>query len=134
MGKNISSSAAVSITSLVPVEIIPNASKVNVYASILSPIYTLWMFTESNFSTFVQPNTVFGMLGGIAGPLFTTEESPSVTEIVQRLPLIILFNWSNVLIFDLENQRHPESVQEDLVKKPWRPLPTGRVSPSRHEG
>ena len=89
------------------------------------------MFTESNFATFVLPNTAFGIFGVVAGPLLTTEESPSVAEIVKRLPLVILFNWSNVLIFDLANQRHPESVKEDVVNKPWRPLPTGRVSPEQ---
>ena len=131
MEKMISNSAAVSNTPLIPIGIIPNASKVKLYEHILSPIYTLWMFTESNFSTFVLPNTAFGMFGAMAGPLLTTDESPSVTAIVQRLPLVILFNWSNVLIFDLANQRHPESVKEDLANKPWRPLPTGRVSPEQ---
>ena len=40
----------------------------------------------------------------------------------------MLFNWSNVFIFELANQRRPESVKEDLLNKPSRPLPTGRIS------
>jgi 4-hydroxybenzoate polyprenyltransferase len=36
--------------------------------------------------------------------------------------------WATVFIFDLANQRLPESVQEDLANKPWRPIPTGKVN------
>ena len=88
----------------------------------------LWLFTESNFPTFVVPNTAFGILGASSGLCLTTQESPSSTKLLQRLPLVILFNWSNVLIFDFANQRLPESVEEDLANKPWRPLPAGRVT------
>lgn len=91
-------------------------------------LYTLWLFTESNFSTFVLPNTAFGILGALAGPYLTTQDNPSITGILKRLPLVVLFNWSNVLIFDLANQRTQESVKEDQLNKPWKPLPTGRVS------
>ena len=88
----------------------------------------LWLFTESNFPTFVVPNTAFGILGAISGLCLTTQKSPSGHELLQRLPLVVLFNWSNVLIFDFANQRLPESVEEDLANKPWRPLPTGKVT------
>ena len=88
----------------------------------------MWLFTESNFPTFVVPNTAFGILGAISGRCLTTQDSPAGKELLQRLPLVILFNWSNVLVFDFANQRLPESVEEDLVNKPWRPLPTGRVT------
>lgn len=87
-----------------------------------------WLFTESNFLTFVVPNTAFGILGALSGRSLTTQENPSVVDVLQRLPLVMFFNWSNVFIFDLANQRLPESVKEDLANKPWRPLPTGRVS------
>lgn len=87
-----------------------------------------WLFTESNFLTFVLPNTAFGVLGALSGTSVTTQGSPTIAELLQRLPLITLFNWSNVFIFDLANQRLPESIQEDLINKPWRPLPTGRIT------
>ena len=40
----------------------------------------------------------------------------------------MLWNWLNVLIFDLANQRLPASVIEDAVNKPWRPIPSGRLT------
>ncbi|KAL9015486.1 MAG: hypothetical protein Q9185_007119 [Variospora sp. 1 TL-2023] len=91
-------------------------------------LVTLWLFTESNFSTFVLPNTAFGILGALSGPRLTTQRQVFLTDVIERLPAVMLFNWSNVLIFDLANQRYPESVKEDRLNKPWRPLPAGRIS------
>ena len=107
------------------------STKVSCLAQMKSFVYLLWLFTESNFPTFVLPNTAFGILGALSGPCLTTHEVTSIKAVLQRLPLIILFNWSNVFIFDLANQRHPESIKEDVANKPWRPLPTGRLSPEQ---
>ncbi|CAJ2505019.1 Uu.00g124130.m01.CDS01 [Anthostomella pinea] len=90
----------------------------------------IWDFTESNFGTFVVPNTAFGILGGFAAEILIEglPRQPSPQDILQRLPTVILFNWCNVLIFDLANQRYPESVQEDILNKPWRPIPAGKIT------
>jgi 4-hydroxybenzoate polyprenyltransferase len=88
----------------------------------------LWLFTESNFTTFVIPDTVFGIFGALAGPLLTSNASPDLLAILSRLPQVLLYNWSNLLIFDLANQRHPDAVVEDALNKPWRPLVTGRIT------
>lgn len=91
--------------------------------------YLIWEFTESNFGTFVLPNTAFGMLGALVPSLLVdcpTRGSPLV--ILRRLPIVVTFNWYNVLIFDLANQRLPESIREDSLNKPWRPIPTGKVT------
>ncbi|KAI1336876.1 UbiA prenyltransferase family-domain-containing protein [Xylariaceae sp. FL0016] len=90
----------------------------------------IWEFTESNFDTFVIPNTSFGVLGAFAAAALTEgyEKAPTVFEILCRLPLVLAFNWYSVLIFDLANQRSPESVQEDVINKPWRPIPTGKAT------
>ncbi|CCF33476.1 hypothetical protein CH063_05665 [Colletotrichum higginsianum] len=94
----------------------------------------IWDFTESNFATFVVPNTAFGLLGGLTGSPLTTLGQPTMTttlSVLQRLPLVVAFNWYSVLVFDLANQRGPESVDEDLVNKPWRPIPAGKVTPEQ---
>lgn len=92
--------------------------------------HLVWEFTRSNFHTFVIPNTAFGILGAFV-PMFAVvgpNRSPSVAEILLRIPAVIGFNWCNVLVFDLANQRSAESIQEDLLNKPWRPIPTGKIT------
>ncbi|GAB1191600.1 hypothetical protein APSETT444_000780 [Aspergillus pseudonomiae] len=90
----------------------------------------IWLFSESDIPTFVLPNSAFGLLGALAGPALADGRIfPSAIDLVfYRLPLVILFNWAVVFIFQLANQRSPEAIQEDRLNKPWRPLPTGRIS------
>lgn len=85
------------------------------------------MFTESDFLTFVGPDTAFGIFGALAGPLLLNN-SDGPYRVLARTPLVILYNWANVLIFDLANQRTPQSAEEDRINKPHRPLPSGRMT------
>ena len=93
-------------------------------------ILLIWHFTESNFTTFVLPNAGFGLLTALAAPLLTNRPNhltvPSL--LLQRLPRVVLFNWANVFVFDLANQRLPESELEDQINKPWRPVPSKQIS------
>ena len=91
---------------------------------------TLWLFTESDFFTFVIPDTCFGVFGALAGPLLTTASSPSLLGVLARTPLSLLYNWGNLLVFDLANQGSEDAALEDNINKPWRPIPTGRMSVS----
>ncbi|KAF2973356.1 hypothetical protein GQX73_g212 [Xylaria multiplex] len=90
----------------------------------------IWVFTESNFDTFVIPNTAFGVLGAFAASVLVEgfEQIPTALEILWRFPLVLAFNWYSVFIFDLANQRSPESIEEDRINKPWRPIPTEKVT------
>ncbi|KAM7199175.1 UbiA prenyltransferase [Rhypophila sp. PSN 637] len=97
--------------------------------SIRNFLYDLWLFTESDFFTFVGPDSAFGIFGALAGPLLLDNPDPPL-KVLARAPAVILFNWSNLLIFDLANQRLPESVEEDRINKPHRPLPSGRWTPT----
>lgn len=90
---------------------------------------TLWLFSYSDISTFVVPDTAFGVLGALSGSHLTTNSSPDHVAILIRAPLAALYIWLNVLVFELANQRLPESVIEDSLNKPWRPLPNGRITP-----
>ncbi|KAI1182699.1 UbiA prenyltransferase family-domain-containing protein [Nemania serpens] len=90
-------------------------------------IWDLWLFTESDFLTFVGPDTAFGIFGALAGPLLLNN-SDGPYRVLARTPLVILYNWANVLIFDLANQRTPQSAEEDRINKPHRPLPSGRMT------
>ena len=89
-------------------------------------LQNLWLFTKDDFDTFVLPNTIFGISAALSNrPL---AQQLHVYTVLQRIPLVLFFNWSNLLIFDLANQRLPDSIKEDMINKPWRPLPAGRLS------
>ncbi|KAI1451038.1 UbiA prenyltransferase family-domain-containing protein [Annulohypoxylon stygium] len=92
-----------------------------------------WLLTESNAPTFVGPNTIFGLCGALSAPWMVIMRSSddgevSVHRALTRLGLVVLFNWSNLIIFDLANQRLPESAAEDALNKPWRPIPSGLIT------
>jgi len=89
----------------------------------------LWLFTESDFATFVVPDTAFGFFGALAGSAISSSNTHDLYSCLRRLPLVLMSNWLNLLIFDLANQVAPESITEDTINKPWRPLPAGLVTP-----
>ena len=93
---------------------------------------TLWLFTKSDVATFVLPNTVFGVFGALSG-LLTTAQTVNTYQVFERLPHVVAFNWLNLLIFDVANQRLPAAIAEDTVNKPWRPMPTKRVTQAEAE-
>jgi hypothetical protein len=90
-----------------------------VLGTLIFNIILIWEFNESDFPTFVIPNTAFGILGALAGSRLADGPAPGLWAVAVRLPLVIAFNWYNLLIFDLANQRLPESVKEDEINKPW---------------
>lgn len=81
--------------------------------------------------TFVIPNTAFGIFGALAGPVLTTNKPTSFSVILVRIPCVLAWNWLNLIVFDLANQRSPNSVTEDTLNKPWRPIPAGHVTPAQ---
>lgn len=78
--------------------------------------------------TMVLPATVFAVSSTLLGPLLTTNASPDGYVILWRLPLVVLSAWMELLVFDISNQRQAGSAIEDAVNKPWRPIPSGRIS------
>jgi 4-hydroxybenzoate polyprenyltransferase len=90
-------------------------------------LVVFWLLTQDDFATFVLPNTAFGIFGALSGSMLTGPHCRTV-DVLLRLPLVVLFNWSNLLIFDLANQRLPESIKEDALNKPWRPAPSGLIT------
>ena len=74
------------------------------------------------------PDTAFGILGALSGPILTTNTSPDYVTILSRLPHVLAWNWLNLFIFDLANQRDPDAPGEDAINKPWRPIPAGLIT------
>ncbi|KAF2677801.1 UbiA prenyltransferase [Lentithecium fluviatile CBS 122367] len=95
---------------------------------------TLWLFTRSDLKTVVIPQTIFGLVVALSGPLLTTNPSPNPLDFLRNIPKSILYIWINLLNEVMSNQRCPDSITEDSINKPWRPLPSQRLTPenTRH--
>ncbi|KAH7326309.1 UbiA prenyltransferase family-domain-containing protein [Stachybotrys elegans] len=109
----------------------PSPTPFSMLKSILVHMRTLQLFIESNLFTFAVPNTAFGIFGAMAASILVDAGShiqPSAVTLLQRFPLVLLFNVTNLLVFDLANQRSEASVLEDGINKPWRPIPQGRIT------
>ena len=87
--------------------------------------FLIWQFTENDFPTFIIPNSAFGIFGALAGSRLLDGPPPTTAEVLCRVPVVIGYNWYMTFIFDLANQRGADSVEEDRVNKPWRPIPCG---------
>ncbi|KAG1818178.1 uncharacterized protein BJ212DRAFT_1349327 [Suillus subaureus] len=74
---------------------------------------TAWLFTESDFKTLVFPVIVFA-----------TVVSPRPEPLA--LACTACWLWFHLFQFNVSN--HSYSADEDIVNKPWRPLPSGRIS------
>lgn len=85
------------------------------------------LITESNQKAYVQPVTLFAMLSIASGGV-TANPDPSWTDIALSFPRVLFYIWLYVLYFDLSNQKDPEAVKEDKINKPWRAIPSGRLS------
>ena len=44
---------------------------------------------------------------------------------------MVLWNWLNLFIFDIANQRLPNSILEDSINKPWHAIPSNRLTPAQ---
>ncbi|KAH8661901.1 UbiA prenyltransferase family-domain-containing protein [Xylariales sp. PMI_506] len=85
------------------------------------------LITESNIKAYVQPVVLFAMLSIASGGV-TTNPNPGWAEIARAFPRAALYIWLYVLHFDCSNQKDPESIKEDKLNKPWRAIPSGRLS------
>ncbi|KAJ5099716.1 hypothetical protein N7532_006717 [Penicillium argentinense] len=79
------------------------------------------------------PVTIPHMFAGLANYLsgwvlqsYSVIDSP--WNWILRFTLMAAWVLLNLFCLDLANQRLDESVQEDFINKPWRPIPTGRLS------
>ncbi|KAF1975732.1 hypothetical protein BU23DRAFT_632428 [Bimuria novae-zelandiae CBS 107.79] len=79
-------------------------------------LYTIWLITCNDLKSIVLPETAFGIFSSLATSL-TTNPDPKVSEVLYRIPHVVMWNWLNVLLFDIANQRLPDSIVEDRVNK-----------------
>lgn len=96
--------------------------------------YTLYLFTRDNLKDIVVLGYSFGVLGALCSPIFGFGASSGVLDILCRTPAMLIWSWTNLLLFNLHNQRHPEAIQEDSINKAWRPLPAKRLTTAEATG
>ncbi|TGO47637.1 hypothetical protein BCON_0269g00030 [Botryotinia convoluta] len=97
-------------------------------------IYTIWLFTFSDLKTIIFPSTAFGIINALAIFMEQSSSSPETLtqkywQLLKTIPMILFWTWINLLPFAINNQRKPDAIQEDLLNKPWRSMPSGRISP-----
>lgn len=84
------------------------------------------LITESNIKAFVTPTVLAGMLAVGSGGV--TTDIPTWLDVATALPKVALYIWLWDLYFDCSNQKDPGSIEEDRLNKPWRAIPSGRLS------
>ena len=67
----------------------PRDPKLSLLTRLVYLLEIFWLFTKSDFLTFVVPNTVFGILGALSGSRLTTDAHVSVGGVLRRIPLVI---------------------------------------------
>jgi 4-hydroxybenzoate polyprenyltransferase len=105
-------------------------------------LYHLWLFTFSDIKSVIVPHTLMAIANASSGQFILSTSTmrlagpamaPSQADIVSRVPLTLFWIWLNLLVECIANQRLPGSIQEDSFNKPWRPLPSKRISPATVE-
>lgn len=91
-------------------------------------LHTLWLFTFSDLKTIVLPKSAFGIITLLSGQNLMKGSRPPYATICFCLPLVLVWNWVNLLPLAMNNQYSKESTEEDRENKPWRPIPAGRVT------
>lgn len=95
--------------------------------------YSIWLFTLSDLKTIVIPQTMFGIFNALAFYSEAEEDFREANQIrvLVRLPIVAFWVWINLLPFAIDNQRREASIREDKLNKPWRTMPTGRMTPAQ---
>lgn len=91
-------------------------------------LHTIYLFSCNNIRDIICLGALFGALNASIASSFHMGPALSLRQIIARLPAMILWSWSNLFLFNLHNQRHPSAIAEDAINKPWRPIPSGRLS------
>lgn len=91
---------------------------------------TLLLFTCDQIFDTVIPGTAFGTLAALSGPTLDLPAQASLS-ILSRIPHVSLWLWLVILQFCVQNQRSSDSMAEDSINKPWRPIPSGRMTSSQ---
>ena len=88
----------------------------------------MWLFTRSDLKTVVFPQAAFAFFNALSGRILSASASWNLIDVSVRVVCALAWIWTNLLIEVIANQRLGQSIVEDAVNKPWRPLPSKRLS------
>lgn len=96
-------------------------------------LYTTWLFNVNDIKTMVFPSLLFALSTGTA--LLRIQDKITTLEaflfLVKRIPHVVISTYCHLLCFTVNNHRQEQSILEDQLNKPWRPLPTKRITISQ---
>lgn len=90
-------------------------------SSVVYNIHTLYLFIRNDIKVIVLPSLLFALS-------YSTTFNIDYRSFVTQTPAIISWLVIQLLLFAVGNQRRLESQIEDRENKPWRPLPSGRIT------
>ena len=67
----------------------------------MNALEILWLLSESDSITWMIPNTAFGIIAALSGPVLTTGEAISFSAALARIPSVYAWNLLNIIVFDL---------------------------------
>lgn len=77
----------------------------SVFSALRWHLYTIFLFTASDFKTIVIPKTIFGTFNALSGSILSTGSQSPAYVILARAPLVFFWTWINLLPFNINNQR-----------------------------
>jgi 4-hydroxybenzoate polyprenyltransferase len=104
----------------------------SITSRMLYHLYSVWLFTLTDLKTIVGPSTAFAILHKLGRSSFGVEMQDQ-THSSSAIQILIVAGWAwiNLLPFAIDNQRQKGGIEEDRYNKPWRTLPSGRMTPQQ---
>ncbi|EED22384.1 conserved hypothetical protein [Talaromyces stipitatus ATCC 10500] len=91
-------------------------------------MHIIYLFFYSDITTVMIPCMTFAILGAITNSALTFEPV-SMFDLFYGCTQALLWLWGVLMVFDINNQNSPESIEEDRLNKPSRPIASGLISP-----
>ncbi|KAI5859746.1 UbiA prenyltransferase family-domain-containing protein [Durotheca rogersii] len=97
-------------------------------------LMTLFLFTKTDFKAVILPQSLFAL--AIFPMRVQSGLEPRYLSgfIPPRMPYAVAWLWLHLLVENISNQRLPASILEDKANKPWRPIPSGRLTAAEAKG
>ncbi|KAJ5232386.1 hypothetical protein N7468_005342 [Penicillium chermesinum] len=92
-------------------------------------VHGMWLFTYSDLKTIIATSFGFALLTSLGASAFGVNPAPAWAVCLQRVPVVVLWAWLNLLPFTIDNQRQDEAIMEDSINKPWRTMPRELMTP-----